>query len=67
MKIKFLFCGDEVAINCDDMNKKFRDILKGYFDKTRLQIHEIYILYNGTYVDKISDKTIKKILNRFDI
>lgn len=66
MKIKFHFCGDEIEINCDDLNKKFRDILKGYCDITNLKIHEIYILYNGTYLDINSDKTIGEILNRFD-
>ena len=64
MKINFTFCGDDVSINCT-LNEKFNDVFQRYLQKTGLKM-SVYILYNGTMIEKNSNRIMSEIINNTD-
>ena len=64
MKINFTFCGDDVSINCT-LKEKFNDVFQRYLQKTGLKM-SVYILYNGTMIEKNSNRIMSEIINNTD-
>ena len=64
MKINFTFCGDDVSINFT-LNEKFNDVFQRYLQKTGLKM-SVYILYNGTMIEKNSNRIMSEIINNTD-
>ena len=64
MKINFTFCCDDVSINCT-LNEKFNDVFQRYLQKTGLKM-SVYILYNGTMIEKNSNRIMSEIINNTD-